>query len=306
MPRPVPLPAALSERGFTVADAGALGVTRGRLRASDLDAPFRGIRSRRSAVADERAPAAAYAAKLRPGEVLSHGTALLFVGVSVPARCVEEVQVTSLGRCEPARGKGVCGHAAEPGSLSLVSAGGAPVVHPTDAWCQLGASLTVRELVGVGDALMRRRDPITTLDGLRDAVERWAPRRGVRRLREALDLVRPNTDSFQETDLRLDAAEAGLPEPEVNGEIRDQRGQLVAYGDLVYRRYRTLLEYDGEQHRADDAQFARDVTRLDDLAHLGWRSIRVTKRHRGAERRAKLERVREALLQRGWRPGDSC
>ena len=305
MPRPLPLPAALSERGFTVADAHALGVTRGRLRASDLEAPFRGIRSRRLAAADDRARAAAYAAKLRPGEVLSHGTALLVAGVSVPARCVEEIHVTVLGGCERARGRGVRGHEAAAGSLSVARADGMRIVHPVDAWCQLGSTLTVRELVGVGDGLMRRRDPIVTLEDLRHAVQRWAPRRGVRRLREALDLVRPNTDSFQETDLRLDAAAAGLPEPEVNGEIRDRSGRLVAYGDLVYRRYRTLLEYDGEHHRTDDAQFARDVTRLDDLAHLGWRCIRVTKRHRGAERLAKLERVREALLQRGWQPGST-
>lgn len=303
MPRPAPLPPALSDRGFTVADARALGITRGRLRAGDLAAPFRGIRSSPAALRDAASRAATYSPKLRPGEVFSHGTALLCSGVAVPARCVDAVHVTTPAVNERARGRGVRGHEAALGTLRFVRVLGVPMVHPVDAWCQLGSTLTSRELVRVGDALMRRKNPIASLAELEEAVERWAARRGVRRLREALELVRPNTDSHQETELRLDAAAAGLPEPEVNGAIRDDDGRFVAFGDLVYRRYRTLLEYDGEQHRTDDAQFARDVSRLDDLARLGWRHIRVTKRHRGAERHAKLERVREALLQRGWRPG---
>lgn len=285
-----------------MADARAAGVSRGRLRARDLEAPFRGIRMRPAAPADAVAPALAYTAKLRPDEALSHGTALLAVGVSVPPRCVAEVHVTSFGRAERARGKGVRGHEALVGSLRVAPIREVLTVHPVDAWCQLGSALSVRELVGVGDALLRRKRPIAVLADLVDSVDRWAPRRGVRRLRMALALIRERTDSFQETDLRLDAADAGLPEPEVNGAILDERGELVAYGDLVYRAYRTILEYDGEQHRLDDEQFARDVSRLEELARLGWRVIRVTKRHRGAARRAKLERTREVLLSRGWRP----
>jgi hypothetical protein len=303
MPRPAELPAALSDRGFTVADAYALGVTRGRLRAGDLTAPFRGIRCRAWEIPDELSTAAAYAPKLRAGEVLSHGTALLLAGVPVPARCVGAVHVTTTGDHQRARGKGVQGHEAAAGTFAVARLAGVPVVAPVDAWCQLGSTLTVKELVGIGDALTRRKRPITTTAGLRAAVDRWGSRRGALRLREALELVRADTDSLQETELRLDAATAGLPEPEVNGLITDERGRFVAYGDLVYRPYRTLLEYDGEQHRTDDSQFARDVSRLDDLARLGWRHIRVTKRHRGASRIEKLERVREALLERGWQAG---
>ena len=303
MPRPAPLPSSLSERGFRVGSAVAAGVSRGRLRSSDLVAPFRGIRSRPSEVLDHRGRTVAYAAKLRPGEFVSHGSALLVVGVSVPARCVTDVHVTSVGPAERARGSGVRGHESVPDALRTVVVNGVAVVHPVDAWCQLGQELSVRELVAIGDALLRRKRPIATLDLLRDAVCRYGRRRGVRRLREALELIRERTDSYEETELRLDAAAAGLPEPEVNGAIVDERGRFIAYGDLVYRAYRTILEYDGEQHRVDDAQFACDVSRLDDLARLGWRVVRVTKRHRGAERRAKLARVRESLVARGWRPG---
>ena len=194
------------------------------------------------------------------------------------------------------------GHEAADGLLRVGVVAGLPAVHPVDAWCQLGATLTVRQLVVIGDSLTRRKHPIANRSELAAVVEAWAPRRGARGLRQALALVRENTDSQQETELRLDAADAGLPEPEVNGVIVDERGRFVAYGDLVYREYRTLLEYDGEQHRLDDRQFARDVGRLDDLARLGWRVVRVTKQHRGAQRHERLERVRESLMSRGWVP----
>lgn len=302
MPRPHDLPESLPVTGFRVRDAFAAGVSRRRLRARDLDSPFHGIRS--APGLDACARAVAYGSKLREGEVLSHGIALLLAGVAVPARCVVETHVTSIGGAQRARGAGVHGHEAPPRSLRVVHLRGLPVVHPVDAWCQLATTLSVRELVVLGDALTRRHSPITTLDELRAAVDRWTGKRGVKRLREALALVRARTDSSAETGLRLDAVAYGLPEPEVNGRVDDERGRLVAYGDLVYREQRTMLEFDGEQHRLDDVQFARDLDRSDMLARLGWRSVHVSRRHDAEARRAKLALVRETLIERGWSPPD--
>ena len=115
-------------------------------------------------------------------------------------------------------------------------------------------------------------------------------------------LVRPRTDSPAETELRLDVMAHGLPEPQVNLDIFDAHGRRIAIGDLAYPEYCVLVEYDGEQHRTDDAQYARDVDRLDDLARAGWRVVRVNRSHRGIRRTARLERVREALLAAGWTP----
>lgn len=60
-----------------------------------------------------------------------------------------------------------------------------------------------------------------------------------------------------------------------------------------------LLEYDGEQHRLDAAQFAVDVNRLNDLSEDGWIVIRVGKGMTTQEALARLDR---ALRSRGWRP----
>lgn len=302
MPRPRPLPSTLDDAGFRVADARLAGVTPRRLRASDLEAPFHGVRISRRTL-DARALIIAYAPKLRPGEAISHASALALVGVPSPSRSTRAVHVTTTTSAhERARGAGVHGHEMPAGRLRIGVVGTVRTVHPVDAWCQLGATLSVRELVGIADALTRRKAPISTRAALLDAVEAWSGRRGVRRLRAAADLTRERTDSPRETELRLDAAEAGLPEPEVNGEIRDRLGRFVAFGDLVYREFWTVLEYDGEQHRLDDAQFARDVERLETLARLGWTVIRVTKTHRGAARPQRLDRVRESLISHGWNP----
>ena len=115
-------------------------------------------------------------------------------------------------------------------------------------------------------------------------------------------MVRPGTDSPAETDLRLDLVAFGLPEPVVNFDILDASCRRIAIGDLAYPGFRVLVEYDGDHHRANPAQYARDVDRLDDLAHTGWRVIRFNRSHRGIRRARRLERVRDALVAAGWEP----
>ena len=151
---------------------------------------------------------------------------------------------------------------------------------------------------GSADSLLRRKHPILTLDELAEAVDRADRRRHVRAMVDALGRARARTDSVAETELRLDAADAGLPEFEVNGEIRDGAGRFLALGDLVHRPSRVLLEYDGEQHRLDRRQYGRDVERLDALAAAGWRVIRVNATHRDAAREAVLARTRAAISSR--------
>lgn len=302
MRRPGPLPQPLRDRPFSVSDARARGVTTGRLRGDDLARPFHGVRAGippRSHLDACRA----YAVKMRPAEHFSHSSAAIVHGLALPWRLFDEpVHVTAVIPSGRPRGRGVVGHSVAPTLARVVSRGGMRVSHPVEAWCELASSLSLSELIAVGDGLVRRQHPLATLDDLADAVDRWRGRRGCSALARALPLIRPRTDSWEETVLRLDLAAAGLPEPEVNGEIRITGGGIVAIGDLVYRRYGVLAEYDGEQHRTDSVQYGRDVDRLDDLARLGWRVVRFTSRHRDAARQERIERVRSALMARGWRP----
>jgi very-short-patch-repair endonuclease len=62
-----------------------------------------------------------------------------------------------------------------------------------------------------------------------------------------------------------------------------------------------VVEYDGDQHRADRGQFERDVERLEDLAREGWTVVRVLAHHLRSPLHLQA-RVRAALRAGGWRP----
>ena len=62
---------------------------------------------------------------------------------------------------------------------------------------------------------------------------------------------------------------AGFPRP------RTQIPVARYYLDMGWEDIKLALEYDGDHHRTDRAQFARDITRLEELADLGWTIVRV-------------------------------
>ena len=56
------------------------------------------------------------------------------------------------------------------------------------------------------------------------------------------------------------------------------------------------LEYDGEQHRVDSAQYAYDIQRSEDLGELGWTGLRVVKQNRAADVLRRLDRAWRSKL----------
>ena len=72
----------------------------------------------------------------------------------------------------------------------------------------------------------------------------------------------------------------------------------LAYLDMGWEQFKVAAEYDGDQHRSDRCQYAKDITRWELLADLGWTVVRVI-----AENHAQdvIRRVRKALISRGFR-----
>jgi hypothetical protein len=175
------------------------------------------------------------------------------------------------------RDRGVRGHHLidRPGLVLVLD--GLPVADPVETWCQLATVLHIPDLVAAGDSLLTpdHWDAVPRLDRMTWAADDPGRPMHVRLLRAAA-LVRIGVRSPKETELRLLVLEDGLPEPEVNGIIRDGGGYRVAECDLVFREQRVLLEYEGDHHRADPVTFRKDITRYDRLQDLGWRVIRVT------------------------------
>ena len=302
---------------FPVQDAAAVGIRRSRLRANDLRAPFRGVRAAaghpsleaadvRDLRARERfivARAEALATVLTETQFFTHVTAAVVWGIPLPPRLVlssHRLDVGVFAPCRHPRREGVRGHEVAPGSAVVVPhpVTGLPVTSPASTWAMLASVLPdVDDLVVAGDRVVReplfRGDPraMASLDDLRGSVD-VGRRVGIRQLREALPLVRTRSASPGETRCRLDLVRGGLPEPALNHVIRGVDGRQIAVADLAYPAERVAVEYEGEHHLREPAQWNRDILRQEALVALGWTVIRVTKAQLGPPM---VERVRAAL-----------
>lgn len=293
MPRK-PLPPQLRAAAFTVGQGRSLGLGQSRLRGPDLQRPFRGVRIGIGASAPEapspeqvlRIRCAAPALVVPAGAVFSHLTAARLWPLPLTwPRAVEPIHLSVQRPARPPRRKGVAGHVVSDPLMTVVRRGGLRLVDASTLWCQLAGQLSLPDLVAVGDALTLvpvfaptwAQRPWVTLDQLTRRVQLFRGR-GTANAATALTHVRPGAESRQESILRLALLEAGLPEPEVNVDICDARGRFLGRGDLVYRRWKVIVEYDGDQHRTDTRQFDRDVLRLEGFAFGGWTVVRVVGR----------------------------
>ena len=318
-----PLPAELQQSAFTLSEGRSAGLGDKRLRSRDLDRPFRGVRVARDARGWEPAvdglpapPAdlvdrcAALLTVLRGRVAFSHLTAARLWPIPLPPADPDEclhVAVPPPGR--PPRRTGVVGHELLDRQVRIVGRHGFPMVDPASTFCHLSSMLDLPDLVAVGDALVLQPvhphpyddRPWLSLSDLSDRVAGFHGR-GKARARQALPLIRRGAESRRETLLRLAIIDSGLPEPEVNGEVYAPDGRFLGRGDLVYRRWRVIAEYDGDQHRTSTRQFDKDARRLDDFAAHGWRVVRITGRSFTADPADCVARVLRALLAAGWRP----
>jgi hypothetical protein len=260
----VPLPAAFRLSPFTTAEALAAGVSRG-----VIDGPQ--VRTLLPAVhlaADRPVTFATLVAAARlvlPADALLTGpSALRLAGATVGP--VHPLHFVSR-HPHQVRRRGV--RVMRVRTLPPASAG---VVLLTEAFRASAAAVDLVELVAAGDHLVRtgRCRP----EELCAAAEGWSGRGSVAARRAAL-LVRDRVDSPPETELRLCLVLAGLPEPECNV-LLGGPAEPIGRFDLVLRALRVALEYEGDQHRTDLAQWNADILRHEQLAGEGWRLVRVT------------------------------
>lgn len=146
---------------------------------------------------------------------------------------------------------------------------GRPVTTPVRTWLDLAAGLPPVPLVVLGDAVARR----TGLERLRAAVDGAWGRRGAPRVRQALPLVDPGSDSPGETHTRLLLHGAGLTGLQHGVRVLDEHGQWLATPDLADRRARVAVQYDGLVNLEQGPRLAgrRRPGRADPRRRLGGR-----------------------------------
>ena len=315
MPRHDPLPRALTFRPFSVADGFAAGATKKRLLGPDLDRPFRGIRtpkSFRTVTAQDDLSltirrCSEYAPRLLPGQYFSHLTAAVLWRMPLPRHVAptDPLHVTSTIPRNAPRSVGIAGHRAPPATIHTRF--GFPVSSPEDTWLALASIFSADELIVAADALVldpevldpRDIRPYSTIENLIAAFDSFAGR-GKRAAAEALPQIRQGAESPRETLLRLLAVRAGYPEPVLQAQILDADGRFIARGDMFYPEYRTVFEYDGQQHRTDDVQYESDLGRSENIKKADYEHVRITKR-RFRSPRMVIALLDEALRRRGWR-----
>ncbi|MCW4602573.1 hypothetical protein ON003_13875 [Janibacter hoylei] len=265
MSRPRQLPAPFATGVFAVRTAKGEDVPMSSLRG--LHMPFRGVRSHLEPVTVAQRYAAL--ALVGPEQVmLSHCSAAVVHGLPVPRGCEHTaLHVTTGG--PKIRRPGVVAHR---GQRSAVVVGGVPVTCLAETWLDLAPFVGLDALVVLGDEVARRLGGTQRLAALTD---RRVP--GVRRAREALSWIRVGSKSAMETRSRVLFVRAGLPEPELNGDIHDRDGGWLATGDLLWREAEVVGEYLGAHHFRDYAQGDSDIVRRRDVERAGWSHVDFTK-----------------------------
>lgn len=269
MAAPRPLPGELAGTCFTRAEAHRAGMSDAMLRGSRIVTVHKGVYRYADTAPTFELLARAALLVAPPDAALSHLTALRWWGLSMGRTTpIHVATTTTVHRVRD----GVTVHRYQ-GRLHPMMKDGVPVLGPKRTFVDCATLLSVRDLVIVGDWLVAQR--VVELFDLRGYLLE-SHLDGVQRARKAARLVREGSESPKESHLRFLAIHAGLPEPELNVELHDDRGIFLTRGDLVYRRWRVLVEYDGWQHERDADQRQRDHLRRERLETAGWRVIVVT------------------------------
>lgn len=299
-----PLPSTLGPT-FAVRDARAIGIGQRRLAARDLHRPFHGVRSETIPATFEQ-QVACYRPRMKAHNRLGGLSALRLWGLPVPHHwwVGEPLEIMAPTAMTPPRAVGVRGRRLGVDRASSWRIRGVAVVDPVAALFLHASALTVAQAVVIIDALLTTADnypgllparPLIRRDEIAERLQKWGSFPGRRVIREALALSRECVESPKETQTRMLIVASGLPEPVVQCAFR--AGRSSGRADLAYPQWKIAVEYEGDGHRVDRAQWRRDIQRQRDLEDAGWIVIRVTELDL-RESDAFLARLRRAIMAR--------
>ncbi|WP_162943726.1 hypothetical protein [Arthrobacter celericrescens] len=150
--------------------------------------------------------------------IASHTTAAALWGFPLPLEVQDHVLIhlTRQPDARAVRRSGVVGHESRLRPDEITQGRLVTCTSALRTWFDLALILGDEDLVIAGDHMLRRHDPLASVEGL-DAyldTKRGAP--GYRRAMRARSLMRAGTDSPKQTEVRLLITMHGLPEPGIN------------------------------------------------------------------------------------------
>jgi hypothetical protein len=183
--------------------------------------------------------------KLPRAAFFTHTTAGRILGIPLPARLDYErrkhATVEAPDRVPHSRN--IVGHGLKMRYGDVVEIDKVWLTGPERTWCDLGAFLTLPELVAAGDYLVHWQNPLTNPLRLAVAVEHLPNRRHVRILRTAIPFLSDRTDSPAESMVRVILAEGGFPPPVITRAISDAYGEFITHTDFLIEELGLLLHY---------------------------------------------------------------
>jgi hypothetical protein len=145
--------------------------------------------------------------------------------------------------------------------------------------CDLARSLSSFKAVPIGDAALSGGLDRVELAEVLARCRGW---RGVVRARRTVDFLDARSESLGESCSRVVLHEQGLPKPDLQVEVYDDRGYFLARSDFGWIERRTLGEFDGQgkygalrrpDQGADDVVLD-EKAREDRLRDHGWQIAR--------------------------------
>ena len=281
---------------FTRTQALIAGLTDAQLRRREFVRLYRGVYLPRQVTASLEVRARGALLVAPSTAVLSHHTAAVLWGGSVPHSSAVHL---TIARAQSFQTAGVRTHESDRARDTVIRAG-IRMTTPEQTFIDLAANLELIELVVLGDRLVRRE--VTTPQRLVRSADCWGGHHRERVCRAAR-LVRAGVASPPETRLRLLVVLAGLPEPTVNHIVRDpETGAWLRRFELAYRDLLIAIEYEGRQHRNDDEIWAADIERREELDRETWRVVQVISTGLFESPLRTLQRIEQARVDRGARP----
>lgn len=271
MPSTPATPAELTERPFLGSTAVRAGLlSKSMLRGSSWRRLLRDVYLHRDAPLDHRAWCRAVALKLPAGAAIGGRSAALLWGLDSRPSRVSIVVPRNRSRPPDRR---IETHYTAVADRDRTVRDGMAVTTPVRTAFGLGRWLPRSDALPLLDAMLHRH--LLSRDALRGMTLERFTWPGSARLLGLLALVDPRAESPMESRLRLLLADARLPPPVPQFEVRQPDGRFLARADLAWPEHSVIAEYDGDHHR-DPARFRRDVARLNAMRMAGWTVLRFT------------------------------
>lgn len=156
--------------------------------------------------------------------------------------------------------------------------------------------VTLLELVTIGDWLLHRG--LLDIGIVSYLVRRDPWRPGSEAAFSVLGELDRRSRSVKESESRMVLSRCGLPVPEINGDVVEQ-GEFLGCGDLVFRLWKLVVEYEGRQHAFSSKQFHVDIERYARFRRHDWAYLQATAEQLANPKVFAL-RVYDELVRRGY------